>query len=202
MLLLYAIAAGLLIGLLNRGSLANLAHVRIRWWTLALGGLIFQLVLFSPPVAGVIGAAGPVLYVGSTAIVLVVLLANVRLPGFWLVGVGALLNLIVVLANGGQMPASAEGFLALYGAAAVPTEAFSNSTLIGPQTVFPLLGDIFVLPRPIPLANVFSIGDVLIAIGGAWFIVRTMRRPAQPAPQRASGTHGEAAGLSPVSAPN
>ncbi len=38
----------------------------------------------------------------------------------------------------------------------------------------PFLGDIFVLPRPLPLANVFSIGDVLIGLGGALFILRTM----------------------------
>jgi len=194
MLLLYAIAAGLLIGLLSRGSLANLAHVRIRRWPLALAGLIFQLLLFSPPVAAAVGSAGPPLYVGSTAIVLLVLLLNLRLPGFWLVGVGALLNLIVVVANGGQMPASPEGFMALTGVAAVPTEAFSNSILIGPQTVFPLLGDIFILPRPMPLANIFSIGDVLIAMGGTWFIVSTMRRPALAAPAQAR-TKPETAGL-------
>jgi hypothetical protein len=39
------------------------------------------------------------------------------------------------------------------------------------------LGDIFVLPRPFPFANVFSIGDVLIGVGGAWFVVKTMHRP-------------------------
>jgi hypothetical protein len=58
----------------------------------------------------------------------------------------------------------------------VPVEYFSNSQLIGPHTLLPWLGDIFVLPRPVPFANVFSPGDVLIGLGGALFIVRTMRR--------------------------
>ena len=36
------------------------------------------------------------------------------------------------------------------------------------------LGDNFVLPRPVPLANVFSIGDVLIGVGGALFVFQAM----------------------------
>jgi hypothetical protein len=191
MLLLYAIAAGVLLGLARGGRLGALGSIRFRWWPLALFGLLFQLVLFTPPVAASVGDAGPLLYVGSTALVLIALLPNLRQPGFWLIGLGALLNLIVVVANGGQMPASPAGFAALTGVAAVPVDHFSNSTLIGPHTVLPLLGDIFLLPRPIPLANVFSIGDVLIGVGGALFIVIKMgRRPpvAEVTPQPRSLT--------------
>ena len=53
----------------------------------------------------------------------------------------------------------------LNGVAALPTEHFSNSVLAGADAPLLFLGDIFVLPRPFPLANVFSIGDVLIAEG-------------------------------------
>jgi hypothetical protein len=35
---------------------------------------------------------------------------------------------------------------------------------------------VFVLPRPLPFANVFSIGDVLIGLGAVVFLVRSMRR--------------------------
>jgi hypothetical protein len=186
MLLLYAVIAGVLIGLARGGRLANLGNVRFRWWPLALAGLLFQLVLFAPPVAASVGAAGPPLYFGSTALVLIALVPNVRLPGFWLIAVGALLNFVVVALNGGQMPASPAAFAALTGVAAVPVDYFSNSTLIGPHTMLPFLGDVFVLPRPIPLANVFSIGDVLIGLGGTLFVVRQMgRRPrSADAPRR------------------
>jgi len=41
---------------------------------------------------------------------------------------------------------------------------FINSGYIE-DPVLPLLGDIFVWPQPFPLANVFSVGDVLVVVG-------------------------------------
>jgi protein-S-isoprenylcysteine O-methyltransferase Ste14 len=121
MILLYAIAIGLMVGLVTGGRVSALAGQRVRWWPIALGGLFFQLVLFSPAVADVIGDAGPALYVGSTGLVLVALAANIRLPGFWLIGLGAVLNLTAIVANGGYMPASPEAVAALSGVAVLPT---------------------------------------------------------------------------------
>ena len=176
MLLLYAIPIGVLIGLAVGGRVGHLAASHIRLWPLALGGLIFQVVLFGP-LAPVVGSLGPALYVGSTLVVLGALLANLRQPGFALILLGALLNLAAIVANGGQMPASAEAFIALNGSATVPGDGFSNSVVAGAGAPLLFLGDVFVLPRPIPLANVFSIGDLLIAVGGVMFVARMMARP-------------------------
>lgn len=178
MLLLYAIAAGLLIGRLAGGRLDGLTTVRFRLMPLALGGLLFQLLLFSAPVTERIGDLGPILYVGSTLAVLVALLANLRLPGMWLIAVGAGMNLVAIVSNGGYMPSSPEAWMLLNGRATLPVDDYTNSMLIGPATHFPFLGDIFVLPRPIPMANVFSLGDALIAVGAVVFLVRQMRTAA------------------------
>jgi hypothetical protein len=83
------------------------------------------------------------------------------------------------------MPSDPTAWLALTGTAAVPTDDFSNSALMGPGTALPWLGDVFLLPRPIPFANVFSIGDVLIAVGIAWCVARSMRQPDAAAWRRA-----------------
>jgi hypothetical protein len=176
MLLLYFIVAGLLVGWLVGGRMSGVAGVRFRWWGVALGGLFLQLLLFAPPVAAQVGAAGPALYVASTMAVLAALLRNIRLPGLMMVASGALLNLLVIAANGGYMPSSPEAWFRLNGVAALPAGDYTNSTLAGALTAFPYLGDILVLPRPLPLANVFSLGDLLIGLGAAWFLVRTMRR--------------------------
>jgi hypothetical protein len=179
-LLLYSIVVGLIVGRLAGGRARNLEHVHFAWWGLALTGLSVQLVLFAAPVATRIGDAGPAIYVVSTLLVMAALLRNVRLPGFVIIAVGAALNLVVILANGGAMPSSPDAWLALNGVAALPVAHFSNSVLIGPDTALPFLGDVFVWPRPLPLANVFSIGDAIIAVGAVVFLVSAMRRPAEP----------------------
>ena len=177
MILLYAIAAGLLAGRLTGGRIEALGTTRIAWLPVALGGLLIQALLFSSPVATRIGDAGPAIYVGSTLAVFAALLRNLRSPGFALIAVGALCNLVAILANGGAMPSSPDAWLALDGVARVPAGEYTNSVLAGPATAFPWLGDIFVLPRPIPLANVFSIGDVLIGLGAIRYQVVAMHRP-------------------------
>jgi hypothetical protein len=196
-LLLYSILFGLLLGKLLGGSVSALAGVRFHWMGLALIGLLGQVVLFSDQVTARIGAAGPALYIASTLMVLVSLLRNVELPGLEVISAGAFLNLLAIITNGGYMPSSPEAWMALNGVAQFPKEGYTNSALIGPSTPLPFLGDVFYLPHPIPFANVFSIGDVVIAVGAVWFLVQAMRGRATSAddkpqvtgvPQAVAGT--------------
>jgi hypothetical protein len=173
MFMLYAVAIGLALGLLLRGRIARLGQIRLRWAPLAIAGLAVQLVLFSGPVASVIGDAGPPIYVASTAAVLVAVLANWRIPGLPIVAAGAASNLLAIVANGGYMPASPDA-LAAIGASDGP--GYSNSAT--PEVIaFAPLTDIFAMPAWLPFANVFSIGDVLIGLGVVVAIVAAMRDP-------------------------
>lgn len=177
MLLLYSIAAGLVLGRLAGGRLHNLERVRFHWWPLALGGLAVQLVLFAGPVASRLGAEAAGIYVLSTLAVLAALLRNLNLPGLPVIATGAVLNLVPVLANGGYMPSSPEAWLELTGSAALPVSHFTNVVLAAPDTAFAILGDIFAFPRQLPMATVFSVGDAVIAVGAVIFLVAAMRRP-------------------------
>ena len=184
MLLLYSIAAGLLIGRSLGGRVRNIERVRFIWWQLALAGLAVQLLLFADPIQQRIGTVGPTIYVISTLAVLAALLRNLRQPGLAVIAAGAVLNLVPILANGGYMPSSPEIWRELTGVAAVPVAYYSNVTLIGPDTWFPFLGDIFLFPRPLPMATAFSIGDAVIAVGAVVFLVSAMRSPAPAVPAR------------------
>lgn len=187
MLLLYAIGAGLVIGRLLGGRVRELEHVDFVWWQLALAGLLVQLVLFADPVQERVGPEGPVIYVLSTLAVLIALLRNVRLPGLAIVAAGAVLNLVAIVSNGGYMPSSPAVWQELTGSAALPIDYYSNVVLIGPDTAFPFLGDIFAFPRALPMATAFSLGDALIAIGAVVFLVAATRRPSpDEAPRRRS----------------
>jgi Family of unknown function (DUF5317) len=137
-----------------------------------LAGMLVQVVLFSEPITGRIGAWGPPIYVTSTAVVLVAVVANATIPGMALVAVGAASNLAAIVANGGYMPAARSALIAL--GRTDPT-TYSNSTTLAHPALEPLT-DIFAMPTWLPFANVFSVGDILIVAGVATTIVLAMRR--------------------------
>jgi hypothetical protein len=171
--ILYAVAIGLLIGLILGGRFDRLARLPIRWPWLAVAGLLVQIVLFWRGVGNALGGLAPLVYVASTFAVFVFVLRNVRITGFPLIALGAASNLLAIVANGGYMPASPEALRQL--AEAGPA-GYSNSVELANPAFAPLT-DIFVLPRWLPFANVFSIGDVLIGLGVAVAIAWAMRNP-------------------------
>ena len=150
-----------------RGDLRRLAHVRFRrMWLLGLAlGLQVVLRVFT----GDPTVWRETAYLASYPLAFAFVVANRRIPGLGLLATGAGMNLIVMAANGGVMPAAAHA-LAFAGLPADPG-GFSNSLVLhAPRLLF--LGDVFAVPKGIPQANVFSIGDVLIALGGAIAIHR------------------------------
>jgi hypothetical protein len=175
--ILYAVLIGLLVGFLAGGRLAGLADLHLRWSWVILGGLFVQVILFSEPVSARIGALGPPIYVASTGVVIVAILANRAIRGMLVVAAGAACNLAAIVANGGYMPAGAEAAAALGGRPDSAT--YSNSIYIPDPALAPLT-DIFALPEWVPFANVFSIGDVVIGIGIAIVIVSAMRSSRAP----------------------
>jgi Family of unknown function (DUF5317) len=181
MIMLYAIPVGVLAGLLLGGRLDRLADIRIRWAPLILAVLGLQLVLFSPLADGLPVGIARGTYVLSTLLVVAVVLANVRLPGLLLVVLGAACNLAAIVANGGAMPADPDALASL----GMGSGGHTNSVVLERPALEPLT-DIFAAPHWLPLANVFSVGDVLIGIGIVVAIAAGMRRPpGEPAALRA-----------------
>jgi uncharacterized protein DUF5317 len=183
MFLLYAVIAGLFLGLIGGGRLTGLAELRFRWSAVMLAGLLVQVILFTDAIAERVGALGPPIYVASTAAVLVAVLRNLAIPGMAIVVAGAASNLAAIVANGGFMPVSPGALLAL---GKSPATIYSNSAVVADPALW-FLTDIFALPSWLPFTNVFSVGDVLIAVGVAVAIVVAMRQttaaiPAEPPP--------------------
>ena len=179
MILLAFIALALVLSLIRGGRFQQLGRLQFRAWYLVLLALGTQLVIFShwwQRVGSQLWAS--VLYLLSYLLLSAVVWLNRSIPGILALGAGLILNALVIGANGGRMPASLS---ALRTAGIVgPDETFetlrqANSTLIDFSTPLWFLGDIFAVPSKIPLANVFSVGDVLIAGGGAWFMVANTR---------------------------
>jgi hypothetical protein len=100
------------------------------------------------------------LWLCSYTLLIALVVVNRRVPGMALVGAGIVSNLIAILANGGLMPAK----LSALRAAGVSFHLRNNSVTTSHPHVA-LLIDRFAWPSWLPLANVFSVGDVLIGLG-------------------------------------
>lgn len=145
--------------------------------------MLVQVGQFTEAGADLLGAAGPLVYATTTALVLAVILRNWPLTGIPIVAAGATSNLAAIVANGGWMPSDPG---ALASAGIVPGPGPSNGIVLDEPALRPLT-DIFAIPAGLPLANVFSVGDVLIGLGLVVAIAAAMRRGADP---------GTAAGIS------
>jgi hypothetical protein len=167
-----ALICGLGVGYATGGRLGNVqcAHLRRAWLVGAALGL--QLVAFSA-VGSRLGAGGVVaLHLLSYAALLVFAMINLRSLGIAIASLGLVCNALVIAANGGYMPARRAALATAGKLYAGASDA--NSRLIAAGTRFAFLGDVFALPRGMPLANVFSVGDLLIAAGVALLIVLAM----------------------------
>lgn len=185
MFILYAVVAGLLIGLVTGGSASRLGDLRFRWAPLIAIGMAVQLLLFSSPLGNALGAAAPFVYIASNALVLVAVASNLAIPGFVLVFLGGLSNLVAIVANGGYMPVSHDALVAIGRGA---RDGYSNNVQTEQVLLWPLT-DLFAMPAWVPMANIFSVGDVLIGVGAAIAVVAAMHgrgplreRPAPSAP--------------------
>ena len=162
MILVFAVTVAVLSVLVCGGSLANVASLKLRArWAIGLA-LALQVLIVSVIPAEVDGWLGQALELISYGLAAAFVVSNRRIPWLWLVGLGGLSNLAAIGANAGVMPASE---IALRAAGRVRHAGhFVNSTSV-PKPHLEFLGDIFSVPRTWPLANVFSVGDILLAVG-------------------------------------
>jgi len=168
----------LVVALLRGGRLTRLAQVPFSHAYLVLLSLGLQVVIFSPLAATLgVEAWARQLYVVSMVVLAGWFALNFRLPGMLVIGLGLLLNLAAIASNGGYMPASPAA-LERAGMTSRLTNleeaVHNNSAVAGEGTHLYYLADIFAIPKQIPLANVFSVGDVLIALGAMYFLQRTL----------------------------
>jgi uncharacterized protein DUF5317 len=160
MLLLILVLVSVALVPIFGGHPQSLADIRLRSIGLLLAavGLQVALVLFPGTENAVrIGA-----YIGSYVLAAGFLIRNHSVPGLWLIALGAGLNFTAIVANGGVMPAAPHAMAV----AGLPLHlpVYSNSIpLQSPHLA--LFGDIFAIPASWPFANIYSAGDICIAIG-------------------------------------
>ena len=110
---------------------------------------------------GILSALATALSVGSYVCLVTVFLLNVRLRGLAIAGGGMLLNLAAIATNGGHMPALPSAMRD----AGLAFSGVHNNSVAEASPNLAWFVDRWAAPSWVPFGNVFSAGDVLIAVG-------------------------------------
>jgi hypothetical protein len=164
-LVVFALASGLLAGLLLGGSVRRLTAVRLRGAGLLLAGAACE---FSTRWVG--GAAAAGIMVAGYVLLICFAVRNAGITGMVLVAVGLLANLTVITVDRG-MPVRA-----------LPAGVSDGWRHHGERPGDHLTGLSDVVPLA-PLGETVSAGDIVLSLGVATTVVALMRPRRRPAPR-------------------
>lgn len=171
-----------IVALLTGGRLSNLKNIQFKFPWLVLVAVALKIITNSNLryTLGISDQLAPKLYMVSLGLVALFVILNINLRGLFLIGLGLLGNLAAIFFNGGYMPLKREYFVMI--ASPEELEKISqglpayNYIATGPETRLYYLSDIFQMPHWIFITKVFSVGDVLITLGGCifvWYFLKT-----------------------------
>jgi len=163
------------------GRLADLSTVELRGKAAIIGAFLLQLLVITIAPLAFSHRVDTVLHLASYGLAIAFVYANRHLPNLWIAALGGASNFAAIVANGGEMPASRTALIAA--GKPVAHAGFVNSAPVA-HARLAFLGDIFSIPKALPLANVFSIGDVLLLIGVAAMLAGICGCPRVPALDR------------------
>jgi Family of unknown function (DUF5317) len=174
------VGAAFVVGLLVGGKPSRLADLELRRLPLVFVAIGLQVIAFP---SGTLPWSMPtvparVIWLCSYVLLIAFLYANRRYVGVRVGALGVACNLLAVLANGGLMPALPS---ALRGAGR--HYDLHNNSIDRATPHLSWLVDRWSTPHWLPFGNVFSVGDVLIALGAALVVLLAMVvRPRSPQP--------------------
>lgn len=182
MFLFFAVIAGALaVATVIGGDVRRLSQLRVRHLELLLAAFVAKVVvalLGTSHSQTAVMVARPLNVIGAV-LLLAVAWFNRRIPGALIFGVGLLSNLIVIASFAGRMPVllpagfqSSSSALPILRAGLDPLHVL----LQHPQGLW-FLGDIFVIPSLFGHSSLVSVGDVTMAAGIAYLIIRWSQRP-------------------------
>jgi hypothetical protein len=164
----------LIVGKLLGGRLTSLADTPIAGTKLVFAAIVLQMIAFpwnflpwTTP-----SDVARALWLFSFGLLVLMLVQNRALRGAMIIAGGLACNLIAVVANHGLMPVLPSALRA-----AGTQYHVHNNSISAVQPNLGFLVDRWGAPQWLPLANVFSVGDCLIAIGTIVAIVAAMKAP-------------------------
>ncbi|HHV61488.1 MAG TPA: DUF5317 domain-containing protein [Firmicutes bacterium] len=176
-----AALASVAIGKMRGGQIRRLGNLPLKRVDLIVLAFLVEQVLIVAGLKGwtALSEMAPYLYIVAYIFLFIAVWANRSMPEILVIGVGILLNFIVIAANGGRMPVSAEGLMRIgMGDQISLIESGRAVTyrLAGPGVRLAFLGDVVPVGSPYPIHRMTSVGDIIIAIGVFLLIQRWMMR--------------------------
>ena len=165
----------------NKG-VKGIENKEVKFVYLIFLGFLIQIAIFNENFArSSLSSITPILYIVSLFILLAFVITNARRYfGMKIAFVGSILNLIVIVANGGYMPQDIDKlYLAgLKGKVELLQESgkFYNAVIMSKDTHLNFLGDIIAIPQLKPIASVYSVGDVFLVLGICVFIFEFFKK--------------------------
>jgi len=170
-----------LVAKIRRGQIKRLENVHIRGWYLfiisaLLQGSISLIKIFSPSWSNKFLPQYLIIFILITYLLMMipgVLNFNKKYMKLFLIGI--VLNFIVIMGNGGQMPVSLEGIKGIQTETTLPERTFDiKHRAVTKDTKFVYLADIILIPKPYPLPKILSIGDIFLMLGTFVFFQEEM----------------------------
>jgi len=156
-LVLLPLIAGVAAGMAAGGKLDHWAQIRLRWPWLVIAALLVREAVALTPLGRV--AAFRFVYVAFLVVLIGWTLWHVhRVPGIWLIAIGALMNLVAIAAIDFRMPVARD-----FAGGLVRVGQAGQYTVMGPDTRLAWLGDWIGVAGG--ALGVYSLGDVVIAVG-------------------------------------
>ena len=172
MVLALPVVLGVLVGLAGRGDLRQIMALRLGRVELFYLAVALQLVAFPfsflPWTTS--DAVATTIWLASYALLFCGAIVNRRITGVPVIAAGMASNVIAVVMNGGHMPALPRALRAAHKHYTVHL-----NSAVGAHPHLGWLVDRWAVPRWIPLGNVYSVGDVVIAAGVVLLVVAAMK---------------------------
>lgn len=177
MFIIYAICIGILLGYLRGGSLMWIVNFDLNYKVLAISSLFIQILLFSkfPVIDQVSPNIIAMLHILSYLLLIAFIISNIKIKGISIIGLGTLVNAMVISLNNGYMPSILSDSEINLEVENIHNGIDANIIHITEKTVLPWLADIFTLPSWLPFSNAFSIGDLFIAVGTCLYFISNMQ---------------------------
>ncbi|MCC5909269.1 MAG: DUF5317 domain-containing protein [Clostridiaceae bacterium] len=177
-----AIVLGILVGKIRGGKFKRLGSFALRFsWGILLAvclRLITHIMIFLGHPTFI--EHRMVLFVITYCLLFIALFFNMNYKCMWLIMIGSTMNFAAIMFNGGSMPIDVAllekmeftNMLNSIKVGALPNYIPLNSA----GTITAYLGKRFTLSNFYPLNHIFSIGDILVALG-ICFLIQNMMRP-------------------------